>query len=651
MSTHKHIDKICCIVLVLTLIVTILFMNGEILGIQKASAAPAYEAKLFDTSKVHKIEIIMDDWDSFIETCTNEEYSPCSVIIDNEAYKNVAIRAKGNTSLSSVRSYGNDRYSFKIEFDGYDSSKSYHGLDKLCLNNVIQDNTYMKDHLAFTMMREAGAVAPLSSFADIYINGEYFGLYLAVEGVEDAFLLRNYGKDYGELYKPDGMNMGGGRDKSENDNPGGFNPGDFNPRDFNPGDFNPENFNPENTATDAENSETKDKSRSFGGGMPGGGMGSSDVKLIYTDDNPESYPNIFGSAKTDVSENDQARLIASLKKLNENTDIESAVAVEDVIRYFVAHNFVLNFDSYTGSIIHNYYLHEKNGKLSMIPWDYNLAFGSFQSRSDATALINYPIDSPISGGTMESRPMLAWIFESEEYTNLYHKIFREFITNYFDSGKFEEMITSTYELIAPYVERDPSKFCTYEEFETAVSVLKDFCLLRAESVSGQLNGTIPSTSEAQAEDNSTFVSAENLAINTLGSMGFGGKNRDAVSAAKNEESPETKAPASSDVPQDMSNNPDMPPTAGNGARPQNNSGQTQKGDGATPENGNFPNRGAAPEGENRNFRGGMPGGGMPPPGMQTENQAENQLSETTLILISSIVLLLGLIFAFVYKRR
>ena len=32
MSTHKNIDRICIVVLVLTLLVTVAFMNGEKLG-------------------------------------------------------------------------------------------------------------------------------------------------------------------------------------------------------------------------------------------------------------------------------------------------------------------------------------------------------------------------------------------------------------------------------------------------------------------------------------------------------------------------------------------------------------------------------------------------------------------------------------------
>ena len=97
MSTHKHIDKICCVVLALTLILSVLFVNAEHLGVQKASAVMGYEKMLFDTSKVHTINIIMDDWDNFIENCKSKEYYSCSVVIDNEVYKNVAIRGKGNT--------------------------------------------------------------------------------------------------------------------------------------------------------------------------------------------------------------------------------------------------------------------------------------------------------------------------------------------------------------------------------------------------------------------------------------------------------------------------------------------------------------------------------------------------------------------------
>ena len=168
MSTHKYMDKICCLALLLALVVTGVFLNAPSLGIQAASTTQGYESRLFDTSRVHTIDIVMDDWEGFLEGCTDEEYELCSVVIDNESYNNVAIRAKGNTSLTQVASYGNDRYSFKIEFDHYDSTISYHGLDKLSLNNIIQDNTYMKDYLTYQMMGYFGVDAHLCSY--VYIT-------------------------------------------------------------------------------------------------------------------------------------------------------------------------------------------------------------------------------------------------------------------------------------------------------------------------------------------------------------------------------------------------------------------------------------------------------------------------------------------------
>lgn len=195
--------------------------------------------------------------------------------------------------------------------------------------------------------------------------------------------------------------------------------------------------------------------KNFGGSMMNGGMGSDDVKLQYIDDDPDSYSNIFNNAKTDITEADQTRLIESLKTLSSGSAIESVVDVEEVLRYFVVHNFVCNGDSYTGSMIHNYYLYEKDGQLSMIPWDYNLAFGTFQS-SDATDTVNSPIDSPVSGGSTEDRPMVDWIFSDEAYTELYHQYFAEFL----ESVNIEEIIDNAAELIVPYVEKDPTKFYT-----------------------------------------------------------------------------------------------------------------------------------------------------------------------------------------------
>ena len=461
MSTSKQIDRICIIAVVVALLISILFMNGSAFGIQAQAKTMGYEDRIFDTSKVHTIDIVIDDWDTFLSTAQSEEYSACDVVIDGETISDVGIRGKGNTSLSTVSSMDSDRYSFKIEFDQYDSTKSYYGLDKLSLNNLIQDNTMMKDYLTYQMMNEFDVAAPLSSYVYITVNGEDWGLYLAVEAVEESFLQRNYGSNYGDLYKPDSMNMGGGRGNGKD-----FDFEDFMgtseeedtsastmpnmPEGFDssqmggtmPGQFGSWGQQSEQTPSDGDASSTQQSGvdpSQMGGMRPGGmggldlsideeslrtafeelgldtalldgidfenitmetiqtviasldedtvqklmeklmgdvsfgdfgnfggmGMGSEETKLQYIDDNPDSYSTILSSAKTDVTDADQARLIAALKDLSEGKD--SAVDVEAVIRYFVVHNFVVNGDSYTGSMIHNYYLYEEDGQLSMIP--------------------------------------------------------------------------------------------------------------------------------------------------------------------------------------------------------------------------------------------------------------------------------------------
>ncbi len=528
MSASKKLDKIAWTVTVFTLGITILFMNGGAIGLKEMTRMMGYETRLFDNTRVHTIDIVMNDWDEVIKNAISEEYYDASVVIDGEAYKNVGIRAKGNTSLSMVSSLDSERYSFKIEFDHYDSSITYHGLDKLSLNNLIQDSTMMKDYLTYTLMNEFGVSSPLCSYVYITVNGQDWGLYLAVEGVEDSFLGRNYGSDYGELYKPDSMSFGGGRGNGKDFNMDRFEKeeessegltqsdskenvpqipdmGNFDPSEMFGGKV-PESFDssdiPENFVSSEIGEDNKNEKFNFNGF----GMGSSDVKLQYIDDELDSYSNIWNNAKTDITESDQSRLIESLKKLSNYEEIESVVDVEEVIRYFVVHNYVCNGDSYTGAMIHNYYLYEENGQMSMIPWDYNLAFGTFRG-GNAQSTVNTPIDSPVSSGSGEDRPMWSWILSDENYTELYHQYFSEFL----DMVDIQSIIDNAYQLIASYVEKDPTAFYTKEEFEQGVQTLKEFCSLRSKSISMQLES-------GETTEEMEYADASEINLTDMGSM-------------------------------------------------------------------------------------------------------------------------------------
>ncbi len=532
MIKNKYINVICWIFIALAVVFTVLFASGKLTFISdNISNNSPYAEKLFDTSYVHSINIEIDEseWQDLIDNAQQEQYHTCNITIDGTVVDNVGVRAKGNTSLSTVASMNSKRYSLKVQFDEYDSNTSYYGLDKLALNNIIMDNTYMKDYFSYTMMNEIGAYAPLCSYAYVTVNGEDWGLFLAVEGVEEAYARRNFGSDFGQIYKPESAAMGGGDKDRDNDPPqmpdmgGGRQEGNMFP-----------------APSDMQQGGMPDMQQGNRGGGPGN-MGSGVVALQYQDDDIDSYSAIFDYAMFSPDTADKNRLISSIKQLNEGENIEEVVNVDEVLRYFVAHNFTDNFDSYTGSLMHNYYLYEKDGQMSMIAWDYNLAFGGFgmggggrnrggsgeNTVDNATQMVNYPIDTPVSGTTLEDRPMLGKLLENEEYMERYHELFDQFISEYFESGDFEAEYNRVYNMIAPYVQKDPTKFCTFEEFAKGAQTLLEFCTLRAESIRGQLEGTIPATTDGQSADTTSLIDASHLTISDMGeqSMG-GGRNRE-----------------------------------------------------------------------------------------------------------------------------
>lgn len=148
--------------------------------------------------------------------------------------------------------------------------------------------------------------------------------------------------------------------------------------------------------------------------------------------------------------------------------------------------------------------------------------------ADATELVNWPIDDPLGQGvTAESRPLWNAIANNEDYLTIYHDSLNNLIENYFESGDFEKEMDAVYALIRPYVETDPSTFYTVEQFDQGFATLKDFCLLRAASIRGQLDGSIPSTSAGQEADSSSLISANELSISDMGTMEMGNNRSDA----------------------------------------------------------------------------------------------------------------------------
>jgi len=136
--------------------------------------------------------------------------------------------------------------------------------------------------------------------------------------------------------------------------------------------------------------------------------------------------------------------------------------------------------------------------------------------------VNFPIDTPVSGVNMEDRPLLNKLLEVDEYRARYHDYLWEITEGYFGSGKFENTIAELDARINQYVKNDVSALFTYEQYEASLPVLAELGRLRAQSIRGQLEGTIPSTSSGQNADRSSLIDASNINLSALGSMMGGG---------------------------------------------------------------------------------------------------------------------------------
>ena len=449
MIASKHLNVLIALLMIIAVLGTGFFMlNPPKQG--TATAQSEYVNKLFDKDKIININIDMkqDDFDWIIENATREEYRSADITVNGTTFHNVGIRPKGNSSLRTVAQDENsDRFSFKVKFDAYLEGQNCFGLNKLALNNIIMDKTYMKEYLAYDMFSSIGVVTPKYAYANITVNGKPWGLYLAVESMAESFVKRNYGSLEGHLYRPEGA--------------------------------------------------------------------GSDLK--WTGDSATNYSGIRNMAAYDVTDSDFNKIITMIEHLNKGKELEKYLDVDAIMRYFAVNTFLVNFDSYTGNLKHNYYLYEKNGVCTILPWDFNLAFAGHEI-NDAEKAVNFPIDTPVTVNLSE-RPLIGKLLEVPEYKELYYKYLNQLVADYITSGKFENTVQKLDTLINSSVKNDATAFYSYAEYEKSLPVLVEFARLRAQSITAQLTGKQPLTTEEQSKSPAQNIDAKAIDLSALGGMG------------------------------------------------------------------------------------------------------------------------------------
>jgi spore coat protein CotH len=441
----------------------------------------------FDIDKVLKVYIVMEesDWVSLIANAADEKYKQADLWYGSTVISDIAIRAKGNYKTVAEIYPDSIRYSLKADLNLLNAEQNLDGVKKLNFNNNWGDPAFMREVLGYELFKSTDIPAPRASFVDLWVNDIHLGLYTMVEQVDKAFIERNFTYTNGNLYKPEkpAGNLAWTKD------------------DLADGDDAPD-----------------EEDINIGGGS------LDDITDVVSGDDESDSGDISTETKslieqmclkTNESTSNHTVLYKLLEVLNNEpddtfaTEIEKVLDVNEVLRYLAVSTVMVHLDNYIGSG-ENYYLYENDGKFVMIPWDLNLAFGTYRIDLSMEQTINYYIDEPTCGA-MSAKPLVSRLLSNAAYLEKYHEYIEEVLDGVFDSDTINARIDELAGLIRSYVKDDETKFYTAEQFEEGISEqvvseavvsgnegipigLKYFVEQRSQSVRAQLNGTLASAS-------------------------------------------------------------------------------------------------------------------------------------------------------------
>ncbi|WP_160168183.1 CotH kinase family protein [Rhodopirellula sallentina] len=386
-------------------------------------------AAFFDDTYVHEIYITFedDDWyDTLYDSHANDPDDPyfeASFVGDGIELDQVGVRFKGNSSFDGT----GVKKSIKIDFDEYDEDNddlTFQGLKKLNLNNNYNDPTMLREKLFYDYASNFVEGVGRAVHTKVYINGEYYGLYTAVEQIDKTFVQSRFSDDEdGNLYK----------------------------------------------GTASDDALLEDPQADFG----------SDLTYLGTD---QADYEEFYELKTNETANDYTDLIEFIDVLNNAPSGELADAIEplldvdDTLASLALNNLFVNLDSYIGAA-HNYYLYDRDdtGEFTHVFWDVNESFGTFTQFVDRfqdpveidpfwlpTGTVMGPPGTPVED---EPRPLAENLWAIDDYSTDYLRDLAEMLEEGFDVTSATARINELADLIRTDVTADPNKQYTTAQFE------------------------------------------------------------------------------------------------------------------------------------------------------------------------------------------
>lgn len=183
-----------CIIISL---LTCLIQNGS----SYAQPFSPIKGKVYNDNVVPTIDITIDP-DSLNEILTNvfsDHEFPATFVfndgISTETVYNVGFRLRGNTSRTAAKK------SFKVSFNTFIQGQKFFGLEKLNLNGEHNDPSIARAKVFWETASQLKIPAARSNHIELYINGDYYGVYINVEHMDENFLKSRFQNNWGNYYK------------------------------------------------------------------------------------------------------------------------------------------------------------------------------------------------------------------------------------------------------------------------------------------------------------------------------------------------------------------------------------------------------------------------------------------------------------------
>jgi len=310
----------------------------------------------------------------------------------DESVDSIGFRIRGNTSRYSAKK------SFKVSFNYFVPGREFYGVDKMNLNGEHNDPSIIRSKLCWDIYQSIGMNASRAAHTRVYINGNYYGLYISVEHIDDEFLEKNFADDGGNLWKC-----------------------------LWPADLN------------------------YLGADP-------DLYKLYNGDRPV-YELKTNEDQNDYSQ--LARLIDILANTPDSQladSLEKILAVPEVLKYFAINILTGSWDDYR-FLKNNYYLYHNpsEDRFHFIPYDYDNTFSIDWFNIDWSSINPYSYAVSDTSG----RPLAIRLMANDQYRNLFTHFMDFYCDNLFLLPLWEDRIDSLHTMITPWAELDSFRTLDY----------------------------------------------------------------------------------------------------------------------------------------------------------------------------------------------